>query len=468
MVAEVCDVEVPAGPGGSWAVAKNDLAPGQIVLVESPLVSGPGRNGKPICLACYSLVDAEYYCSECGWQLCSEMCETAKSPHSLECALLKEKVIEATWQDVEEDTFCMDFIGPLRLLLAVEKNPKLRKELLSRDMQTERRQIKLNTKYYENCETVLMKYLKDACGLSAFSDQEILNALGLFEMFGVGLQNGARAIFPTLLTFQHKCSPNTYMTFLPDGRLVVRASVQIKKGELVTRSLVEVMQCTQLRRIELDRSFLIDCQCSRCSDPTEMGTGLGGLCSPDHPPNKVFLPSKPLEEGGGPWICSELPGVELSGPKCSAQLQLLTRKCADGVSEAQGSTMAIEFILNSPGEWDVLPKNGQVMLGLKQQLVSSWGSDGLDLEKLHTKISYCEELLSTLSRLHPGRNYSSAMLHYELASTALALLNKGDKTVADKGAKHAESGAQMCSGEEGTMYAQLGEYVKQLALQLKA
>ena len=38
----------------------------------------------------------------------------------------------------------------------------------------------------------------------------------------------------------------------------------------------------------------------------------------------------------------------------------MCRKCADGVAEAQGSTMAIEFILNSPGEWDVLPKNGQV------------------------------------------------------------------------------------------------------------
>ena len=107
------------------------------------------------------------------------------------------------------------------------------------------RQVKLNTKYYENCERVLMKYLKEDCALSAFSDQviviviitivvviaimilsqEILNALGLFEMFGVGLQNGlfafaendsevmtvagARAIFPTLLSFQHKCSPNT-------------------------------------------------------------------------------------------------------------------------------------------------------------------------------------------------------------------------------------------------------------------
>merc|ERR1719222_73561 len=143
-----------------------------------------------------------------------------------------------------------------------------------------------------------MKYLKDAVGLTTFSDQEILNALGLFEMFGVGLQNGARAIFPTLLSFQHKCCPNTYMTFLPDGRLVVRASVQVKKGELVTRSLVEVMQCTPLRRIELERSFLIDCRCSRCCDPTEMGTGLGGICCPDFP-GKVFLPTKPIEKVRG-------------------------------------------------------------------------------------------------------------------------------------------------------------------------
>ena len=33
---------------------------------------------------------------------------------------------------------------------------------------------------------------------------------------------------------------------------------------------------------------------TRCSDPTEMGTRLGGLCNPDYP-DKVFLPTKPLE-----------------------------------------------------------------------------------------------------------------------------------------------------------------------------
>ena len=85
-------------------------------------------------------------------------------------------------------------------------------------------------------------------------------------------------------------------------------------------------------------------------------------------------------------------------PKKSLSLvTYLARKCAEGIAEAQGSTMAIEFILNSPGEWDILPKNGQVaffskspdlnhrhrpqvMLGLKHQLVSSWGSEGLDVD----------------------------------------------------------------------------------------
>ena len=207
------------------------------------------------------------------------------------------------------------------------------------------RQVKLNTKYYENCEMVLMKYLKEACALTAFSDQviiiiimnmiiivmifvviiipivvaiaimilfqEILNALGLFEMFGVGLQNGQDCFCYQIMRmitrcFDHhdddccRCSSNLphlvefptqmfpkhvniqtdlyphrghrnhnqkhhhlhhhhqhhhhhhhyhgkrYMTFLADGRLVVRASVQIKKGELVTRSLVEVVFITMM------------------------------------------------------------------------------------------------------------------------------------------------------------------------------------------------------------------------------
>ena len=101
-----------------------------------------------------SLVDAEYYCEECGWQLCGEQC--CGDPHATECAVLKERGIEATWEDVEENTFVMDFLGPFRLLVALRGDPR-REELLGRDMQTERRQRKFDSRYYQNCETSLMK-----------------------------------------------------------------------------------------------------------------------------------------------------------------------------------------------------------------------------------------------------------------------------------------------------------------------
>ena len=42
----------------------------------------------------------------------------------------------------------------------------------------------------------------------------------------------------------------------------------------------------------------------------------------------------------------------------------MPRKCDEGVSQAMSSTYCLEFILNPmvQGEWDVLPRNGQVIL----------------------------------------------------------------------------------------------------------
>jgi len=442
------------------ALARTALEPGQVILVEPPLVTGPGRYGKPVCLSCYSLVDGEYYCAECGWQLCGEQC---CGPHATECALLKERGIEATWEDVEEDTFVMDFLGPFRLLVALRDDPR-REELLGRDMQTERRQRKFDTRYYQNCETSLMKYIRDTCGVADYSDQHILNALGLFEMYGTNMQNGSKALYPTLTSLGHHCSPNTYSMVLPDGRLVVRASVGIEQGEAATHSLVDALTCTTLRRRELESSFLVDCCCTRCSDPTEFGTCLGGLCSEAHG-GAVFLPSQPLKDDGGAWTCSSLPGKELDGAASTTKIVSLTRKCAEGLSQARGSTQTLEFLLDPlvEGEWEVLPRTGQVMLGIKHLLVTAWSNPGLEADKLRTKVTYCEELLSVLAVVHPGRSYPTLMLHYQAASTACALIQAEDSSMVEVGLKHAKAAAEMADQEEDTMYAQLRE----AALQLK-
>jgi len=448
-------------------VAAKDISPGEVVLSEPALVCGPGRAGKPVCLACYRMVDGEYYCTECGWQLCGEHCQEVESHHRLECAQYKEKNIEATWDDVETDTFVMDFMGAYRLLLVLQNDPERRKELLSKKMDHERRQEKYNSRFYVNCEQVLMRYIRDTCGITGYSDDEILTALGLCQMYGTHIYNGARALHASHQSLQHCCTPNTYCTINPDLSLTVRASVPIRAGSPVTRSLVDPLTATQCRRKELDKVFLLDCQCDRCKDPTELGTNLGGLHHPDHG-EAVFLPTTPLQEGMGPWTSKSLPGVELNGAECASKLSLLTKRCDSGLAEMGGSTLGLEFVLSTKGEWDILPRNGQVMLGVKYRLISGWANAGLDTEKLRNKISYCEEILNVLSLVHPGRNYSAAMLHYEAASASHTLAQQhGDPSLVGAGCVHAATAASMCEGEEGTMYAALRDYVLGLEQELR-
>lgn len=61
---------------------------------------------------------------------------------------------------------------------------------------------------------------------------------------------------------------------------------------------------TRERRALLRQSKLFECDCARCSDPTECSTYLSALrcqkCS-----TGFVLPIRPLEEKETPWQCSQ-------------------------------------------------------------------------------------------------------------------------------------------------------------------
>ena len=125
----------------------------------------------------------------------------------------------------------MDFMGPHRLLLAIKKNPELR-VMLGINVENDLRKKRFNIKYYVGCEDVISKYISDQCGLTGFTEDEILTALGLFELHGQPLQNGANALFPGLLGIKHSCTPNCYFTLAPDNSITVRASVDLRAGQV--------------------------------------------------------------------------------------------------------------------------------------------------------------------------------------------------------------------------------------------
>ena len=64
---------------GRYVVAVRNIPKGTIILTEEPLVVGPKVYSPPICLGCHRKVDGTYFCSKCGFPMCSAECE-AVSP----------------------------------------------------------------------------------------------------------------------------------------------------------------------------------------------------------------------------------------------------------------------------------------------------------------------------------------------------------------------------------------------------
>ena len=89
---------------------------------DSNLFCTPGRQGFPVCLACFNFVDGSYFCNTCGWQLCSDGCEAEPGSHKLDCQALADNGIACDIYDFDDKTLTMDFMGPLRLALALKNH----------------------------------------------------------------------------------------------------------------------------------------------------------------------------------------------------------------------------------------------------------------------------------------------------------------------------------------------------------
>ena len=83
-------------------VANRDLNPGDIILREKPIVTGPnldnaspeGSLDQPVCLGCYSPLRQSTFhpCRKCKAPLCSNACEDHPA-HIEECGILKQNPI---------------------------------------------------------------------------------------------------------------------------------------------------------------------------------------------------------------------------------------------------------------------------------------------------------------------------------------------------------------------------------------
>jgi len=138
------------------------------------------------------------------------------------------------------------------------------------------------------------------------SDELMMQLCGVIFVNSFEMPFNKQAVFATASLFEHDCVANATRSFTVQGKIVIRATVPISRGENISLNYIDPLWGTTNRQHILKQGKFFQCQCERCKDPTELGTFLSGLSCPHCKCVKhgaILLPQRPLQTQS-PWECT--------------------------------------------------------------------------------------------------------------------------------------------------------------------
>ncbi|XP_075224059.1 SET domain-containing protein SmydA-8-like isoform X1 [Lycorma delicatula] len=429
---------------GRYLAAKKDITFGTLIFDEEPLVVGPSQESSPLCLGCYKLISDISTCTRCKfckWPLCSNQCpgfHTVIGHNIEECEILA-KCPNPTAQDLLSNK-CYDPIVPLRCLLLKNKFPEKWKELQAMESHNEIRK-KILQVWQNNKKFVVDKIRKD-WQLEEFTEEEIHTVCGYLEVnaFEVGQNNiSIRALYNKIYLLAHDCVPNTNHIDNEEYRLHVRASTNIRQGGLITLSYAHTLQGTMKRREHLKASKFFDCNCDRCTDPTELQTYMSALKCPKCEGGWV-LSSQPLNPVAD-WLCTNSNCPDVYTVIVENVILLMDRIQNELDSIGINNIEGLESFLKQYER--ILHPNHYHMIAAKHSLSQLYGKMSgylihqLSNALLERKRDICLELLNVFNKIEPGYSRLRGVLMYELHAPVMILLTRKfeSKTISKKDLK---------------------------------
>lgn len=428
---------------GRCLIASRDIKPGDLILTELPLVVGPRphmvEEGPVPCPGCCRLILAKSAprCEGCDWPVCHPACDGLRDParHSHECLILglrSHKALDGLHEYYRQDTLLA-----LRCLMLQRKGIKKWLQLLEMESHMDKRGK--GTEIYKDVDQRVVKYLYDnfIIPLKALEEQtkntilpdlsmETLHTIsGIIDVNALEInQNDAEisALYPTAYLMEHSCIPNTSHVFeFENGnyKIIVRAATPIKKGDHITTMYTHALWGTQARREHLRETKYFECKCSRCSDPTEMGTYLSALkCLGTElvPCGGIQLPVNPLDDKTE-WACDKCQ-VKLSNNDVSYLINQIGEE-VDQVQLSNPTVRELDNLLNKMLTF--LNPNHYHCYAVKHSLIQLYGyqqgylPNQISDELLKSKSRMCRELLDITRKIDPGNSrlslYSGVLLH---------------------------------------------------------
>eukprot|EP01029_Cantina_marsupialis_P031345 TRINITY_DN89_c0_g1_i4.p1 TRINITY_DN89_c0_g1~~TRINITY_DN89_c0_g1_i4.p1 ORF type:complete len:485 (-),score=167.06 TRINITY_DN89_c0_g1_i4:469-1923(-) len=264
---------------GRHVVATGDFVPGDIVFTCKPSVFALQRFlNKVQCSNCFvnmEMGDA-MQCSACKREFyCSAACQKAhwSSNHKYEC-----KKIEVL--DKVPPQEATDFLLVSRALRMAKKDEAFKTKLFSLvNHSEEKKKIEKMDEIRKRIAENVVKY--GFVDEKDFTQEEIVNLLCAFECNNFGIVNELFSIHGSGVYLEgamvnHSCIPNTIMSYEPlNHTQIFRAIADIKSGEEIVHSYVELSFPTPRRQQELKVVYNFECTCDRCNATEEEKKGDG-------------------------------------------------------------------------------------------------------------------------------------------------------------------------------------------------
>ncbi|XP_049279270.1 SET domain-containing protein SmydA-8 [Anopheles funestus] len=419
---------------GRYGVAGRNLKAGDRLFEERPFAVGPKLDSPPLCLECCCPVDggeAGPRCSRCGWPLCED-CSGMRELvyHRGECEVFS--VSGVRFRPVDDSTAgCvqLDCITPLRVLLAKEADEaRWMREIEPMEYHDAERRESANWKVDENN---IVAFLCGPCKLGKrFSNELVQRAIGLLDVnaFEGRTCNGysLRGLYPQLAIMAHNCVPNVVHSIHPsDGyRLEARVAVDVPEGEKLYTTYTYTLTGTVARQSILKMSKFFTCHCTRCLDPTELGTHFSTLlCSKC---NGGFITTiDPLDENAE-WKCAQC-SFKTSG----AAVQKAVMTIHNEIDELA----YLDYEANRLEAYETMYKKYRSVLhplhfintSIRHSLIELYGRiPGYGMVELpdillERKVELCRSILRVLDVFEPGKSRARAMILYELHAPLIML-----------------------------------------------
>lgn len=283
---------------GRMLRATRDLQEGESVLSERAYGNVVlSQHRATLCAVCLCAADPDICCDDCSKVFfCSDACqEKLQDVHEKECGALEEADLAARKTSTDVDL--------LRLLIRIlaarsldTADGKLRADeqgvvhasyagvqdlvhVLDKEGGAWADHVRAGAKKIledlpDECHLPVEEILviaaqinENSYSMDALDEKHLVAAVGLFPICGL---------------INHSCQPNCTWSNAGDGIAEVRALRDIKEGDEITLSYIDIDKERAERRKELRETKHFDCQCGRCAAPLSESVDryLEGFCCP--------------------------------------------------------------------------------------------------------------------------------------------------------------------------------------------